>query len=177
MDEAIGRMHLFGMGRRGFDEIAEDVVVFDLERRDAGLARELCLHPGNDRPTLVAEFAGLIEVVVGACGDEATVACKEGWIGDQHCVQFGMQGLMARECMGGGGDEIRCVPRDEVGNCLGLSEPIPDCRQIARPAAIEGEPRQCPVDIGDAPQALADICPEVAGVHHEADRIEPRVDR
>ncbi len=74
------------MARGDLDEIAENVVVADLERLNPGLGGVVRLHPGNHAAALVAELARLVELGVVAFGDKAAVAGQNWQFGDERVI-------------------------------------------------------------------------------------------
>ena len=69
--------HRRGIAGGDFDEIAEDVVVLDLQRPDAGLLGILQLQAGDDATRLVAQCPDLVELGVGAVAQEAAIAFQQ----------------------------------------------------------------------------------------------------
>ena len=64
MDEGLGKRrvhHLVGLACRGFDEIAEDVVVFHFQRGDAAEFLILGLHAKDNGAPLVPQLPRLIQ--------------------------------------------------------------------------------------------------------------------
>jgi hypothetical protein len=59
------------------DEIAEHIVVLDLQRLDAGFLGIGGLQAGNHPPRLVAQFAQFVEFGHGAIADEPAVTLEQ----------------------------------------------------------------------------------------------------
>ena len=92
VDEALAqrrRQHPLGVARGDFDEIAEHVVVADLQRVDAGLGGVVGLHAGNHAAALVAQLARLVERGVMPGGDKAAVAGQDRRLRHQGGVEQG----------------------------------------------------------------------------------------
>ncbi len=63
--------------RGNFDEIAEHVVVANLEALDAGVVGVARLHRGNHQPRGIAQIAGLVQRGFIARAHEAAVALEQ----------------------------------------------------------------------------------------------------
>ncbi len=74
-----------GVRLRHLDEVAEDVVVADLERLDAGLVDVAGFERGHDAAAVVAQLAGFVEGGAEAFADEAAVAAQVRRVVDQSC--------------------------------------------------------------------------------------------
>ncbi len=70
--------------RGDLDEIAEHVVVLDLQRLDAGLFGILQLQAGDDPARLVAQRPHLVEFRMGAFAQEAAIALQQRQFVRQH---------------------------------------------------------------------------------------------
>ncbi len=84
----------FGMGGRGFDEIAQHVVVLDLQRGDARLGNVIGLHGGDDAAAFVAQLAGFIQFGVITRCDETAITGQQRRFGDKRVVQQVNQRVM-----------------------------------------------------------------------------------
>ncbi len=62
---------------RDFDEIADDIIVPELERLDTSLGRIVGLKPGDDVARVVAQTAILVELFGMAFAHEAAVAREQ----------------------------------------------------------------------------------------------------
>ena len=82
--------------RRHLDEIAEHVVVPDLEDADAGVFGVARLQRGDDAARFVAQRARLVERGVVAFAHEAAVALEGGQFGGERRGQFGRQHAVGR---------------------------------------------------------------------------------
>ncbi len=81
VDEGLGMRRLGqgrSIGRGDLDEIAEHVVVADLERLDGGRLGIGRLQAGDDLAAAVAQFPLLVEICARAVADETAVACIHG---------------------------------------------------------------------------------------------------
>ena len=150
------RHHLFRVGGGGLDEVAQHVVVFDLQRGDPGLGGILRLHGGDHATALVAQLAGLVERFVIAGSDEAAVAGKQRRLGHQRGIEPREQVLVAAQRIARGGEKrgqgglVECL-RD----LLGLGQRVAHRGEVARTAAVEPEARQGAVEVGDLAQQIA----------------------
>src|SRR6056297_4307622 len=79
--------HLCGMRRRGLDEVAEHVVVPDLERGDSARLPVLRLKARDHPPAFVAQPAGRVEGRLYPEGDEPAIAGKMRRLFEQHRLQ------------------------------------------------------------------------------------------
>ncbi len=95
VDEAglrlVGRRHHIGIARRHLDEIAQHVVMLDLERLDAGLLGILQLQAGDHPTRLIAQRPHLIEFGIGALTQEAAIALQKRQIVGQHRAEHRFQ--------------------------------------------------------------------------------------
>ncbi len=76
------------MLRGDLDEIAEHVVVPDLQSLDASIVRIARLHRGDDEPRGVAQIAGLVERGLIAFAHEAAVALDQRQLFGQRASEF-----------------------------------------------------------------------------------------
>ena len=83
------RHQLLAVLGRHLDEIAQHVVVLDLEDADAGVLGVARLQGGNDAARFIAQRARLIERWIVALAHEAAVALEGGQIGRECSGQFG----------------------------------------------------------------------------------------
>ncbi len=185
MDEFLGagacleRLRLAG---GDLDEIAEHVVVPDLERADAALLRVARLQPGDDAPALVAKRARFVERRVVARAHEAAVALqKRKVVGERRFQRFGER----RQLRADVGEVIARTGRRNVGaptfalivlqlpvygvGCLKASA---DHVEIARSAALEPEPRQGAKHVRHAGKRLADFRAKRRAIEEELNRLQ-----
>ena len=83
VDEGIGErlaQHPFGMGGRRFDEIAENVVVLDLQGPDPGRLDILRLQPGDHAAPFVAQLPRRIQIGGMAFGHHSAIAQRHGQV-------------------------------------------------------------------------------------------------
>ena len=87
-----GARHQFVAVLRGhLDEIAEHIVVADLQAFDAGVIGIARLHRGDDQARGVAQIAGLVERCVIAFADKAAVALDQRQLFGQRTFEFARQ--------------------------------------------------------------------------------------
>ena len=173
VDEALGaRQHLLGMGRGGFDEIAQHVVVPDLERADPGFGGVLGLHAGDHAAPLVAQAPCLVEAGVEALRDEAAVACEVRRLGHQCRVEQRVKrlepGQRRKRLAEKPGDR---GARAEAGQRLGLGQRLAHGGKVAGAAPLEAQPRQCAVDVGHLPQRPAKRLAQGPVLHQRRHRV------
>ena len=115
------RHQLVAVLRRHLDEIAEHVVVADLQALDAGLVGVARLHRGDDEARGVAQIAGLIERGFVAFAHEAAVALDQRQLLGQRAFEFARQ--IARRAgaappspaaISCGGSSSSCKPRQRL---------------------------------------------------------------
>ena len=157
------------MGGGCFDEIAQHVVVLDLEALHAGLADEIGLHSGDHAATLVAQPAGLVEFLVMARRDIAAVAGQKRRLGHERLVQQVDQRVMADQRGCGLAQNRARILGHQGGNRRALAQTGADGGQIARAAAIKCDARQGAVHIGRARQRVAQIGGQARGLGEEGD--------
>ena len=79
--------HFFGVRCCGFNEVAKNIVVLDLERIDAREFRILRLHFGNYTASFVPKRTGFIKLVVKTGGNISAIAREHGRFSDQSVVE------------------------------------------------------------------------------------------
>ena len=130
--------------RRHFDEIADDIVVPDLERLDAGLGRIVGLQPGDDLARVVAQPAVFVELRGIAFPHEAAVAGESGSSSCKRGVE-----LRGRAAVGRLRERWRRMSSQPVGQCeariagaqyLGELRPLPRSPPRTAPRS-RGPPR------------------------------------
>ena len=127
-----------GMLRRDLDMIAEDVVVADAERADAGRFAVARLQGRHEAPAVRRGRAQFVERGVVARRDEAAVCGVERWLGDQRALQQVDIAAVRADAVQRRG-EMRRHPdlRGAAEHRLQrhrLREPGADLREVARPA-------------------------------------------
>ena len=70
------------MGRGAFDEIAQDIVVLDLERGNPRVRNKLLLHARDYAAPFVAQLARGVEVSIVTGRDEAAIPHHQRRFGD-----------------------------------------------------------------------------------------------
>ena len=158
VDEELGKrrlQHPLGVAGGGLDEVAEHVVVADLQGIDAALADVLALQLGDDAAALVAQAAGFVELLVEARGDEFAVAGEERRFVDQRLAETSDEGGMAAEGVAGGGEDLRNVAVKGLAQALGLGEAVAEGGEVAGAAAVEREAREGALEVGDAAEEVA----------------------
>ena len=131
--------------RGHLDEIAEHVVVPDLERADLGFVRVARLQRGHDPARLIAQRPGLIECLIVTGANEAAVAAKRRKLVGERVGKL-TRYRRIRAAQGGSGFAEFLRERLEVtqpaGEFLGGQESLADRGEIARSAAPERQPRE-----------------------------------
>ena len=87
-EAAVGRHQRVGVAARHFDEIAENAVVPDLERGDAGLVAIARLQSGDRAAGVARNLAQFVERRVVALRDEPALRALGGRRGDQRAVEM-----------------------------------------------------------------------------------------
>ena len=182
MDEGLvlARHQPVGVAGRHLDEVAEHVVVADLEAIDAGLAGVSGLQVGNVAPAFVAQHQKLVQRLVVALGDEAAFTSERRKLRLQGAFQMIDQDLVQAE--------IALAPGQALGQALGQvaqtgivqgraqrrcgRQTLGDGRQIAGSAVAQREPVQRPPDIGTAAQDLAHAFAQALVVGEALDHVE-----
>ena len=164
MDKAVRKrwcQHLFGMRRGGFNEIAQHIVVLDLQTLHASLLNILGLHRRNHATAFVAQSSRFVQFCIIACGHKAAIPRKQRRFGNQRRIQQINQGTVAQQRLTGVAQNLWHIaqPRRDA---FGLGQPRTNGRKVARPAAVKRQPRQRAVNIRHAaqirPQILAQRC-------------------
>ena len=142
---------------RDLDVVAEDPVVADLERGDAGPRALLLLHLRDDLLARPADRAQFVERRVEAVADEAAVAGERRRLVDErrfdgrahlrHVVQFGGQASEERRLQL---LEDHPDPRDRAERLLQRDE-------VAGTGRPEHGPRHEPLEVLDGLQRLAEL--------------------
>ena len=148
---------LFG---RDFDEIAEHVVVLDLQRLNAGLFRIAALQPGNQPPAFVTELAELIQFRGVALGDKPAVTGVKGQFVIQGAFKPAYQFIVAAEAPLGVGDSFgrpSCAGFKHLLNLRRRFQSLPHRRQVPRAAAAEGQPGKGAFDVGRTPKDIPQV--------------------
>ena len=181
MDEGFGqrrRHHPLGVDGGRLDEVAKHVVVLDLQRVDAGLRDEIGLHLRDHAAAFVPQPPRGIKIgIIPGC-DEAAVPDQQRWFRHQCCLKQRQQVVVA--------DQIAARPCQHVGQILinqalmqafCLRQRVADCGEVARPAAIQCQPRQRAVEVMHAAQMIAQVGSQAGVVDERRHRVLPRRDR
>lgn len=174
----VGVGHRSGIAGGHLDEVAEHVVVLDLQRLDARLFAILQLQPRDHAARLIAQRPHLVELGARALADEAAVALqKRQFLGKGRVEareQFPRQGRDRVARFGqfrrelGAREERRYRRRGPHARLDGT--------EIARAAAAEREPRQGPRHVRRPAKRVANIRRKARLIGQHLDRIEPLVD-
>ena len=154
------RHQLVAVLRRHLDEIAEHIVVADLEALDAGVVGVARLHRGDDEARGVAQVAGLVERGLIAFANEAAVALDQRQLLGQRALEFARQlARRAAQRRHHRSDILRRMielvePRQRL---VGGEDAVAQACEIARAAAADRQPRQRARHVGRAAQDGADI--------------------
>ena len=149
-------------GGRHLDEIAQHVVVLDLEPLGRGEIAIFLLQGGDDLPALVAERPHLVERGIDTGADEIAIAPLQWRVLDEGRAEPADQVRVWRRDVGSRLGEQRRQgiarkgivmqqPRDDA-RCR---EAVADRGEIAWAGALQSEARMGALEIGCRPQALA----------------------
>ncbi len=159
MDEGVRQrrlQHPVAVCRRRLDEVAQHVVVLDLEARDAGLLRVIRLHARDHAASFVSQLPRLVQRGVVPRGDEAAVADQQWRVGHQCCGQRVAQGVEARQRLARLDQHVGQVGAvQQAQDVGGLLAGVAQRRQVARPAPVQRQPRQRAVEVRHPPQRVA----------------------
>ena len=172
MNDALcgGVEQLVAVLRRHLDEIAEHVVVPDLQRLDAGRIGIARLQRGDHPARFVAQRARLVERAVVAGAHEAAVALEQGQlVGERRRERIG-DGRIRTAQRGGrvcqlGRDLSGLLQR--AGELRGRQNAVADGGKIARTAAVDHQPRQRAGEIGRGLEPRAHVAARRAGERSE----------
>ncbi len=169
------RRHLVAMGGGDLDVVAQQIVVADLERGDAGLLAVATLERSDVAPSLIAQVAQSIELRIDACAQEPALAAR-----GRRAVHEGReQSLGERAKIGDAGGQRhqrRGGLAEPAGEPGGGVETAADGQQIPRPAASQGQAGECAIEIRHALQELAHAPAQIGIVDEGLDPVEPLAD-
>ena len=175
------RHQLVAVLRGDLDEIAEHVVVADLQALDAGLVGVARLHRGDHEARGVAQIAGLVECGLIAFAHEAAVALDQRQLFGKRALEFARQ--IARRAAQRLHDRRRS-PAAELSSCASrasaasaASNAVAQAGEIARAAASDRQPRQRARHVGRRAQRGAEVVARRAVGDEGGDGIEPPRDR
>ena len=139
-----GAEQSLGVIAADLDEIAEDIVVLDLQPADIGLGGVVALQAGDDPPAVVAQLPRLVEIGPAAVADEAAVALQmRQVVGERGAERIGERGRSGAQGRNRARDFVgEFVDGEATGDAGGNIEPVANGGEIARPAAVEGQARQ-----------------------------------
>ena len=155
-----------GLPGRHFDEIAQHIVVLDLEVRNARRLGIGLLQAGDQLAGIVAQNARIVERRDPAFRDEPAIA--HGHAGRLHqrgrkvfaqLVQRGMRADIEQPCEGGqpvGNFQIPCRT-EQRRQRLGFLQPLAQGGEVARPAARQHQPGGRPFGVSGRLQVLAHL--------------------
>ena len=160
VDEGGVLQQLVGMGAGGLDVVAEHVVVADLQGRYSGVAAIAAFQLDDQPAAVVAQGAQLVEFRRIGRRDEAAVAGEQRQIGGERAGQAIDQLDVMAEIAAHARQPRRQRrqlrrPFEQRAQFRRFGQRIADGREIARAAAAEAEARERALEIGHAPQALA----------------------
>ena len=186
MDEQLDMRRLAqdgAMQRGDLDEIAEHVVVADLQRFDAGRLGVSRLQAGDDLAAAVAQAPMLVEIAVGAVLDEAAVARIDGKrLGERRRERLLDLGGRGFETIPDAGKLLRQAEgaramRQACAKGMRRADGRADRAEIARTAAPKRQTRQRAGKVGSRLQLFAQALAQPRLVGEIGDRIEPRIHR
>ena len=162
--------------RRHLDEIAEHIVVADLQALDAGLVGVARLHRRDHEPRGVAQIAGLVQRRLIAFAHKTAVALDERQLLGQRALEFaGEIARRAAQRVHRRSNVQRQVldlrqPRQRL---IGGEDAVAQAREVARPAASDRQSRQRPRHVRRRAQRGAEVVAR-RGIRNETrDGIEP----
>ena len=172
--------HRLGGAGRHLDVVAEDVVVPDLQRLDAGLLLVSGLQRRHHLTALVAQRTGVVQILGDTrrgrnCRRGADAADRRR--APARAAAAGSSSQPARRAQissSAAGKPMPSPPlRRSCAHRLCRGEPIANSAEVARRAALQGQPRQRARQIGRVPERAPDILAQRLALVQEADRIEP----
>jgi hypothetical protein len=170
-------MPLNGAVLRGhFDEIAEDIVVLDLEHANARVLGITHLQRRDHASRFIAERAGLIEDLVITFANETAVAFEGRQLSGERGRQFGRQHairLAAGLHRGGHLGGFFLEGRKPTGKFSGGQYAVANGGKIARSATADGQSRQRAGKIRRGVQAGARFRARRRIAGKAGDRVEP----
>src|SRR5262249_52808220 len=136
-----GRRHqLVAVLGRHLDEIAEYVVVTDLERLDAGVVRVARLHRGDDEAGGVAQIPALVERWLITLADETAVALDQRQLLGERAFEFARKiarGAAPRLHHGHDLRRRRIQLREPRQRLVGGKDAVAQASEVARAAASD----------------------------------------
>ena len=177
-----GRRHQFVAVLRGdLDEIAEHVVVADLQALDAGIVGVARLHRGDDEARGVAQIAALVERRLIAFADETAVALDQRQLLGERAFEFAREiARRAAQRLHHRGDLLRRIARAAPSRASAWSAAKMPSR---RPARSRGPPRPTDNrasarDMSGAARSVVRISSRAGAIGDEGrDRVQPPRDR
>ena len=127
------------MGCRRLDEIAQHIVVLDLQALNAGLSDVISLHAGNHAAPLVAQLPRFIQLCIESRGDKASVPHQQRRLRHQRLLQKPAQHLVPHKRRRRGREERRHADDEHLRHPQRARKPRADRRQVARPASVQGQ--------------------------------------
>ena len=161
MDEILVGQQLVAVIGRDLDEIAQHIVVLDLQAGNPGLLLVARLQPGDQPAALVAQGAQLVQLRRIARRDEAAIARQHRQIGRQRAGETVHQRAMPAKIVERLGDPLRqrrqrwCAR--QIAQHRTFRQRVADRRQVARAAPVQRQPCQRALDIRAALQRLAQL--------------------
>ena len=173
------RHQLFALRPRHLDEIAEHVVVLDLERANAGLLGVARLQARDHPARGVAQFARFIQILIVARAHEAAGAFRQRQLVGKRIFEFGGERGFDRGKSGGGLGKLRrgFRLRENLRELRRERETVADSGKIARAAAGKRQAGKRARKIGYFGQEPPQLIAERSVASEKSHRIEPRVDR
>ena len=163
------------MGAGDLDEVAQQIVVADLERADPGLALVALLERGDVAAALVAQHAQLVEFRRPARPHEAAVACEQRRILIKAQSEAVDQAVQRHEALGD--RPQRLLVADDLAQAVSRRQPVGDRQQITGSTTCEGQTAERPLQIGAAAQLAAQLLATLRGGDQALHLVEPLADR
>ena len=174
------RRHQFvAVLRRHLDEIAEHIVVPDLECLDAGVLGIARLHRGDDEAGGVAQIPALVEGGLITLADEAAVALDQRQLLGERAFEFAGEVARGTAQRFHHGDDFRWrrfklrQPRERL---ICREDAVAQAGKVARAAASDRQARQCARHVGRGAQRGPDIVARRAVGDKGGNRIQPPCD-
>ena len=181
VDELFVLHQLFGMRVAHIDMIAEDIVVLDLERGNAGRLAIALLEGRDQPPAFVTQPAQLVQRGIKATAYKPAVPCQQRRIIGQRrrqlCCQRGRRHHRGVQAVKLDGPVNADIARGGPDHVRSGAKRLCQRQQVARPAMPHRQSRQCAIDIGKplehGPQIVTQIRPSQIPGH----QIQPAVDQ
>ena len=133
--------HFLCMGCRHFDEVAQHIVVLDLERRNLCVSSIFRLHLGDHAAPLVAQGAAGVELFVIARSHKPAVAGKQRRLRHKRRIKQIHECIMPQKllaCFSQKRGQLKPGHIRAYITCF--PKTVANTRQVSRPAALKPKP-------------------------------------